>query len=59
MDFGTFNFAHIPVGLLSQVYERFAWKWEHDNAKETSVHYVENGKLAPTITIRHLWLKRD
>jgi hypothetical protein len=40
MKFGDFDFAHIPVGLLSQVYERFAWKWEHNNAKDTSVHYT-------------------
>jgi hypothetical protein len=39
-DFGQYDFAHIPVGLLSQVYERFAWKWENQNAKETSVHYT-------------------
>ena len=39
-DWGAYDFAHVPVGLLSQVYERFAWKWEHRNAKETSVHYT-------------------
>ncbi len=39
-NWGTYKFAHIPVGLLSQVYERFAWKWEHKTAKETSVHYT-------------------
>jgi hypothetical protein len=39
-DFGQYDFAHIPVGLLSQVYERFAWKWEHKTARETSVHYT-------------------
>ena len=40
LDFGDFDFAHVPVGLLSQVYERFAWKWEHTTAKNTSVHYT-------------------
>lgn len=40
LDFGDFDFAHVPVGLLSQVYERFAWKWEHKTAKSTSVHYT-------------------
>ena len=49
MDFGTFNFAHVPVGLLSQVYERFAWKWEHDNAKETSVHYTPRNIAATLV----------
>ena len=39
-DWGAYDFAHVPVGLLSQVYERFAWKWEHKTAKETSVHYT-------------------
>ena len=36
----NFNFAHVPVGLLSQVYEAFCWKWEHRSAKETSVYYT-------------------
>lgn len=40
MNFGHFFFDYIPVGLLSQVYEQFAWKWEHNTAKETSVHYT-------------------
>jgi len=39
-DWGDFDFAHIPIGLLSQVYEKFIWKWEHQGAKETSVHYT-------------------
>jgi len=38
-NWGAYDFAHVPVGLLSQVYERFAWKWEH-GARETSVHYT-------------------
>lgn len=49
MDFGTFNFAHVPVGLLSQVYERFAWKWEHDNARQTSVHYTPRNIAATLV----------
>jgi hypothetical protein len=40
LDFGDFDFAYVPVGLLSQVYERFAWKWEHATAQSTSVHYT-------------------
>ncbi len=47
-NFGRYDFAHVPVGLLSQVYERFAWKWEHQNAKETSVHYTPRN-LAATL----------
>jgi len=49
MKFGDFDFAHIPVGLLSQVYERFAWKWEHDNAKDTSVHYTPRNIAASMV----------
>lgn len=40
MDWSVFDFAHVPVGLLSQVYEGFVWKWEPDEAGETSVHYT-------------------
>ncbi len=47
--FGRFDFAHIPVGLLSQVYERFAWKWEHQNAQETSVHYTPRNIAATLV----------
>ena len=40
MDWSTFDFAHVPVGLLSQVYEGFVWKWAPDEAGRTSVHYT-------------------
>jgi len=36
----NFDFKHVPVGLLSQVYEAFSWKWENRNAKETSIYYT-------------------
>ncbi|VTU00982.1 type i restriction-modification system methyltransferase subunit : Type I restriction-modification system methyltransferase subunit OS=Marinobacter sp. EVN1 GN=Q672_14970 PE=4 SV=1: Methyltransf_26 [Gemmataceae bacterium] len=39
-DWGTFDFAHVPVGLLSQVYEDFCWHWDRDEAASTSVHYT-------------------
>jgi hypothetical protein len=39
-NWSTFDFAHVPVGLLSQVYEGFVWKWAPDEAGETSVHYT-------------------
>lgn len=48
-NWGTYKFAHIPVGLLSQVYERFAWKWEHQTAKETSVHYTPRNIAATLV----------
>ncbi|MGO8765027.1 MAG: class I SAM-dependent DNA methyltransferase [Limisphaerales bacterium] len=40
LRWSDFNFAHIPVGLLSQVYEAFCWKWEPQPAEEMSVHYT-------------------
>ncbi len=39
-DWAVFDFAHVPVGLLSQVYEAFSWKWDKNNSEETSVHYT-------------------
>lgn len=39
-DWGIFKFEHVPVGLLSQVYEAFSWEWDRENAEETSVHYT-------------------
>jgi hypothetical protein len=41
-EWAKFDFAHVPVGLLSQVYEAFSWKWVRD-ARETSVHYTPRG----------------
>jgi SAM-dependent methyltransferase len=40
MDWSAFDFAHVPVGLLSQVYEGFVWEWEPEEAGKTSVHYT-------------------
>jgi hypothetical protein len=39
-DWSMFDFAHVPVGLLSQVYEGFVWEWEPKEAGETSIHYT-------------------
>lgn len=39
LQWRDFHFAHVPVGLLSQVYERFSWEWD-PHAKSTSVHYT-------------------
>jgi SAM-dependent methyltransferase len=47
-SWSDFDFAHVPVGLLSQVYEAFCWKWEHHNARETSVHYTPR-RIAATL----------
>ena len=38
----------MPVGLLSQVYEAFCWKWEYRSARETSVHYTPR-RIAATL----------
>lgn len=40
IKWSDFNFAHIPIGLLSQVYEAFCWKWEAQSSAEMSVHYT-------------------
>jgi hypothetical protein len=40
IDWSDFDFAHVPVGLLSQVYEKFCWKWDPATAHSTSVHYT-------------------
>jgi hypothetical protein len=39
-DWGDFDFAHIPIGLLSQIYEKFVWKWADSEARDTSVYYT-------------------
>ena len=39
-SWAMFDFAHVPVGLLSQVYEAFCWKWDEAESSETSVHYT-------------------
>lgn len=44
-----FDFAHIPVGLLSQVYEKFAWTWADREARETSVHYTPRNIAATLV----------
>jgi len=39
-DWQSFDFAHIPVGLLSQVYEAFSWEWSPQEARKTSQRYT-------------------
>lgn len=34
-----FDFSHIPVGLLSQVYESFSNRWD-SHSRSTSIHYT-------------------
>jgi hypothetical protein len=43
LDWGGLKFQHIPVDVLSQVYEHFAHRFTPDIAKETSIHYTPRG----------------
>ena len=40
IDWDDFDFAHIPIGVLSQIYETFSRRWDAVRAEETSVHYT-------------------
>lgn len=39
-DWDEINFSHVPVGLLSEVYEAFATVLDAPKAKKTSIHYT-------------------
>jgi len=39
-DWSEVNFSHIPVGLLSEVYEAFAFTLDAPAAKQKSLHYT-------------------
>jgi hypothetical protein len=40
VDWNDLNFRHIPVGVLSQVYESFSHLWDSNAARTESVHYT-------------------
>ena len=40
IDWDDFDFAHIPIGVLSQIYETFSRRWDVAKAEESSVHYT-------------------
>ncbi len=40
IDWGDLDFAHVPIGVLSQVYESFSHRADPRTARETSVHYT-------------------
>ena len=40
IDWGDLNFAHIPIGVLSQVYENFSKIWDPQQRKQTSAYYT-------------------
>ncbi|MCY1328659.1 N-6 DNA Methylase [compost metagenome] len=39
-DWDEINFSHVPVGLLSEVYEAFATALDASSAKRQSIHYT-------------------
>jgi len=40
LDCSWIDFSHVPVGLLSQVYESYAHKFFGEHAKQESIHYT-------------------
>ncbi|NOQ45702.1 MAG: N-6 DNA methylase, partial [Desulfobulbaceae bacterium] len=40
IDWGDLNFAYIPIGVLSQVYENFSEVWDSQQRQQTSVYYT-------------------
>jgi len=40
IDWNNLNFAHIPIGVLSQVYETFSHQWDEEQAEKTSAYYT-------------------
>ena len=40
IDWDELNFRHIPIGVLSQVYENFSDRVDHADSKARSVHYT-------------------
>jgi hypothetical protein len=40
IDWGDLDFAHIPIGVLSQVYESFSRIWDSQQSEKTSVYYT-------------------
>ena len=40
VDWNDLNFAHIPIGVLSQVYETFSRQWDEEHSDVTSVYYT-------------------
>lgn len=40
VNWSDLNFRHIPVGVLSQVYESFSHQWDSNAARTDSVHYT-------------------
>lgn len=49
----TVNFAHVPIGLLSQVYEHYAHKLFSDGAEAESIYYTPRF-IAEFLTVQAL-----
>jgi hypothetical protein len=49
IHWGDLMFEHIPVGLLSQVYEQLSWKWEPEDSRKSSVHYTPRNIAATLV----------
>ncbi len=49
IHWGDLKFEHIPVGLLSQIYERLSWKWEPEDSRKSSVHYTPRNIAATLV----------
>ncbi len=55
---GGFDFAHIPVGVLSQVYERLAEYWNSNHRHESSIYYTPR-RIAEYMVKEAFALARD
>lgn len=40
IDWNDLDFEHIPIGVLSQVYETFSRQWDEEHAEKTSIYYT-------------------
>ncbi len=40
IEWGDLDFAHIPIGVLSQVYENFSKIWDSQQREQTSAYYT-------------------
>jgi hypothetical protein len=40
LNWSDLNFAHVPIGILSQVYEQYAHRFFGEEARKESIHYT-------------------
>ena len=53
IDWGDLDFAHIPIGVLSQVYENFSKIWDSQQRVQTSAYYTPKN-IAAILWTTHL-----